>query len=65
MIEAGAPSTEEVVAEQEMPTPPGLVILPPQTIQRNTSKTRSVGHANENRRDQIRAPKDSIKAGAP
>jgi len=64
MREAGAPSTEEVVAEQDVP-PPGLVMVAPQTIQRNTSKTRSVGRANENRREQKRAAKDSIKAGAP
>jgi hypothetical protein len=44
MREPGVPSTEEVVAEQaeqDVPAPPGVVKGAPQTIQRNTSKTRS------------------------
>jgi hypothetical protein len=40
MIEAGVPSTEEVVAEQAeqcVPAPPGVVMLAPQTLLRNAS----------------------------
>ena len=37
MREAGAPSTEEVVAEQEVPAPPGIVMVAPQTLLRNAS----------------------------
>jgi hypothetical protein len=41
MIEAGEPSTEVIVAKQEMPAPPGVVILAPQTLLRNASMAQS------------------------
>jgi hypothetical protein len=41
MREAGGPSTEVVVAKQEMPAPPGVVILAPQTLLRNASMAQS------------------------
>jgi hypothetical protein len=37
MIEAGEPSTEVVVAKQEMPAPPGIVMVAPQTLLSNAS----------------------------
>jgi hypothetical protein len=65
MREAGAPSTEAVVAvlSVEVCTPHRGLMVAPQMIQRNTSRVRSQGRANENRREQKRAAKDSIKAG--
>jgi hypothetical protein len=41
MREAGAPSTEEVVAEQEVPAPPGIVMVAPQTLLHNASRAQS------------------------
>ncbi len=37
MREAGALSTEVVVAAQSVPAPPGVVMLAPQTLLRNAS----------------------------
>jgi hypothetical protein len=37
MIEAGEPSMEVVVAKQEMPAPPVVVMLSPQTLLSNAS----------------------------
>jgi hypothetical protein len=37
MREAGAPSTEVVVAEQSVPAPPGIVMVAPRTLLRNAS----------------------------
>ena len=37
MREAGAPSTEEVVPQQGVPAPPGVVMVAPQTLLRNAS----------------------------
>jgi hypothetical protein len=45
MIEAGAPSTEEVVAVLCMVCAPlGVVMVSPPTIQRNASRAQSEGH---------------------
>jgi hypothetical protein len=41
MREAGAPSTGEVVAEQDVPAPPGVVMVAPQTLVRNASMAQS------------------------
>ena len=35
MIEAGEPSTEVIVAKQEMPAPPGIVMVAPQMLLSN------------------------------
>jgi hypothetical protein len=61
MREAGAPSTEEVVAEQKVPAPPGVVMLAPTKVPRNASRAQSEG----TRRGGVpeSAAKDSIKAG--
>jgi hypothetical protein len=46
MIEAGAPSTEEVVAVHGgVPAPPGVVMVSPPTTQRNASRAQSEGRA--------------------
>jgi hypothetical protein len=41
MIEAGEPSTEVIVAKQEMPAPPVVVMVAPQTLLRNASMAQS------------------------
>jgi hypothetical protein len=41
MREAGEPSTEVVVAKQEMPAPPVVVMLAPHTLLRNASMAQS------------------------
>jgi hypothetical protein len=41
MIEAGEPNTEVVVAKQEMPAPPGIVMVAPHTLLRNASMAQS------------------------
>jgi hypothetical protein len=41
MREAGALSTEEVVAEQDVPALPGVVMVAPQTLVRNASMAQS------------------------
>ena len=38
MKEGGEPSTEVVVTKQEMPAPPGVVMVAPSTILRNGSR---------------------------
>ena len=52
MREAGVPSTEEVVAEQaeqDVPAPPGVVMLSPPTTQRNASRAQCDGRAKESK----------------
>jgi hypothetical protein len=41
MREAGALSTEVVVAEQSVPAPPGVVMVAPQTLLSNASTAQS------------------------
>ena len=53
MIEAGAPSTEEVApVYREVPAPPGLVMVAPLEVPRNAETAQSIGRANEKERKQ-------------